>query len=61
MTTRRFDDIAPDREKGCLNFLYVLVAPIKLDQPEIGDVRDRAIDYRGDCHGKQSRVMVEPP
>jgi hypothetical protein len=39
------------QRKRCLNFLYVLVARIKLDQPEIGDVRDRAIDYRSDCHG----------
>jgi hypothetical protein len=35
LTARRFDDIAPDREKGCLNFLYVLVARVKLDQPEL--------------------------
>ena len=46
LTARRFDDIAPEREKGRLNFLYVLVAQVKLDRPEMGDVRDRAIDYR---------------
>ena len=45
LTARRFDDIAPDREKGCSNFLYVLVARVKLDQPEMGDMRYRGIDY----------------
>jgi hypothetical protein len=46
LTTRRFDDIARDRKLGCLNFPYILVARIQLDQPEMGDVRHRAINYR---------------
>ena len=46
LTAGRFDDIAPVSEKGNLNFLSVLVARIKLDQPEMGEVRDRAIDDR---------------
>ena len=61
LTVRRFDDIAPDRKKGCLNFLFILVARIKLDQPEIGDVRDRAIDYRAVIATAAIEVMVELP
>jgi len=61
LTARRFDDIAPDREKGNLNFLYVLVARIKLDQPEIGDVRDRVMDYRAVIFTAAIEVMVELP
>lgn len=61
MTARQFDDIAPDREKGCLTFLYVLAARIKLDQPEMGDVRDRAIDYRAMSATAAIEVMVELP
>jgi hypothetical protein len=62
LTARRFDDIAPDREKGCLNFLYVLVARIKLlDQPEMGDVRYRSIDYRAVIATAAIEVTVELP
>jgi len=61
LTTRRFDDIALDREKGCLAFLYLLVARIKFDQPEIGDVRDRAIDYRAVIVTAAIEVMVKLP
>jgi hypothetical protein len=61
LTTRRFDDIAPDREKGCLNFLYVLVARIELDRPEMGGVRDRGIDYRAVIAKAAIEVMIELP
>jgi hypothetical protein len=42
-----------------LNFLYVLVARIKLDQPETDDVLDRAIDYRAVIATAAIEVMVE--
>jgi hypothetical protein len=61
LTARRFDDIAPDREKGWLNFLYVLVARVKLDQPEMDDVRYRGIDYRVVIATAAIEVMVELP
>jgi hypothetical protein len=59
LTARRFDDIAPDREKGW--FLYVLVARVKLDQPEMDDVRYRGIDYRIVIATAAIEVMVELP
>jgi|GEM_PF-6826869 len=59
LTTRRCGDIARDRTIGCLNFLYVLVARIELDQPEMGDVRDRAIDYRAVIATAAIEVMIE--
>ena len=42
-----------------LNFLYELVARIKLDQPETDDVLDRAIDYRAVIATAAIEVMVE--
>jgi hypothetical protein len=61
LTARRSGYIAPDREKGCLNFLYVLVARVKLDQPEMGDVRYLGIDYRVVIATAAIEVMVELP
>jgi hypothetical protein len=61
LTTRLFDDIALDREKGCLAFIYLLVARIKFDQPEIGGLRDRAIDYRAVIATAAIEVRVELP
>lgn len=59
MTTRRFDDIARDRKLGCLNFSYVWVARKELDQPEMGDARDRAIDYLAVIATAAIEVMIE--
>jgi hypothetical protein len=61
---RSLDDLPVRRyssrqKKGCLNFPYVLVARIELDQPEMGDVRDRAIDYRAVIATLAIEVMVE--
>lgn len=61
LTTRRFDDIAPDRERGCLKFRYVFFPRIELDQPEMGDVGDRAIDYRAVIATAAIEVMIELP
>ena len=59
LTPHRSGYIAPDREKGCLNFLYVLVA--RVNQPEMGDVRYRGIDYRVVIATAAIEVMVELP
>jgi hypothetical protein len=48
LTTRRFDDIAPDRENGCF-------------QPQMGVARDRAIDYRAVIATAAIEVMVDLP
>lgn len=49
------------QRKRVFKFPYVLVARVKLDQPEIGDVRDRGIDYCVVLHGSnrdQGRAAV---
>jgi hypothetical protein len=61
LTTRRFSDIARDRKRSCLNFPYVFVARIELDQPEMGDVRHRAIDYRAVIDIAAIEVVIELP
>jgi hypothetical protein len=61
LTTRRFGDIARDRKIGCLNFPYLFVARIELDQPEMGDARDRAIDYRAMIDIAAIEVVIELP
>jgi len=43
LTTHRYGDIARDRKKGCLIFLYVWVARISLEQTEMSDARDRVV------------------
>jgi len=40
---------------------YLLVARIKFDQPEIGDLRDRAIDYRAVIVTAAIEVIVKLP
>jgi hypothetical protein len=61
LTARRFDDIARDREKGCLSFLSGLVACIKLDQAEMDDVGYRGSDYRVVITTAPIEVTVELP
>ncbi len=54
-----FTAIPEKRLPISLNFLYVLVARIKLDQLETDDVLDRAMDYRAVIATAAIEVMVE--
>jgi hypothetical protein len=49
------------RKKGILNFLYVLVARIKLRPAGMGNVRYRAIDYRAVIAAAAIEVTFERP